>query len=189
MKNLGPYRLNPTGKFNPEKQYRFLDMLEYNGSSYVCINDDIIDGVSNIGVLPVGEEKSEIYFQLIASCGAEGPRAEKYDGFVKLTNESPVWDYNVTDKIIIGHLYDSSTPIEIINAYDGCCGMIITNNYNLILPENSHYSINFNLAADYWPDHYFMYTFVAVAFTDAIDSLQFIWNRNTIEGNLKWYEI
>ena len=143
VNNLGAFRLNPTGKFNPERQYEFLDMVEYEGSSYVCINDDIIDGVSNIGIVPVGQEKSSLYYHLVAAKGDKGDIADKYDGFLKL--DSNIWDYSLSDKVLIPEntTINSNNPLVINNVYDGCCGLIISN-VNLCLPENSDYSVDFN---------------------------------------------
>ena len=42
--NLGPFRIRPMGIFDSSKSYRFLDLVAYNGGSYVCINMDTIDG-------------------------------------------------------------------------------------------------------------------------------------------------
>ena len=38
--NLGPIRLNHTGEFNQFKEYKFLDSVNYNGSTYVFINQE-----------------------------------------------------------------------------------------------------------------------------------------------------
>ena len=113
VNNLGAFRLNPTGKFNPERQYEFLDMVEYEGSSYVCINDDIIDGVSNIGIVPVGQEKSSLYYHLVAAKGDKGDIADKYDGFLKL--DSNIWDYSLSDKVLIPEntTINSNNPLVI----------------------------------------------------------------------------
>ena len=178
MKNLGPFRLNPRGEYNTTTQYQVLDLITYKGSSYICINDDIIDGVSNIGIPPVGHEKSSVYYQLSAQCGDKGDRAEKYDGFIKLTDGN--WDYNASDKAIIKA---TETPItlSITNVYDGCCGMLLTDAATITLPERSDTSINFNYIMTNASNCYYMYTFVYCG--DEISG-RFIWNKNYIEGVL-----
>ena len=40
--NLGPYRPRPRGVFSSIEMYRYLDIVEYNGSSYININYDKI---------------------------------------------------------------------------------------------------------------------------------------------------
>lgn len=179
-KNLGAFRLNPTGKFNPEKQYSFLDMVEYEGSSYVCINDDIIDGVSNIGILPVGQEKSPLYYHLVASKGEKGDIANKYDGFIKL--ESNTWDYSISDKVLIpaDTTIDNNNPLIIDNVYDGCCGLIVSN-INLALPENSDYSIDFNYLDITSDTEYYLYSFICRQIHET--KFRFIWNRTLINAN------
>lgn len=174
--NLGPYRLMPRGEFDAKKEYKVLDLVSYNGSSYICINDDIIDGVSNIGILPTGQDKSATYYAISASKGDKGAIADKYDGFTTLSSGS--WDYSLSDKVIIKD--ESITDIIITNVYDGCCGMVLSANPNLVLPKNSQYSI------DFWylelsKKQYFVYTFVCVG---EKDTAKLIWNRTIIEGDL-----
>lgn len=167
--NLGPIRLRPRGEFDPTIQYKFFDWVTYQGSSYVCINDDIIDGISNIGILPVGEQKSSIYWHLLAGKGQKGELADRYANFYDL--EDNVWDYNITDKIFIGDNFDITKQIEIINAYDGCCGMILTKNGDILLPSNSSYNISFDYMT-ITKTQFYIYSFI---YNEALD--KFIWNR------------
>lgn len=71
-KNLGPFRIRPRGEFSSTEKYRFLDLVSYNGSSYLCKNDDTIDGTGAISVLPAGAHNSDAYWMLSASRGEPG---------------------------------------------------------------------------------------------------------------------
>ena len=177
MKNLGPFRLNPRGEYDTATQYEVLDLVTYKGSSYVCINNDIIDGVSNIGIPPEGHERSETYYQVIALRGDKGERAEKYDGFLKLSDGK--WDYALSDKVIIKAT--DAVTLEISNVYDGCCGMILTDNPSLTLPARSETSVNFGYIMASSSNCYYMYTFV---YYGDETSGKFVWNKNYIEGVL-----
>ena len=78
--NLGPYRPRPRGVFSNIEMYRYLDIVEYNGSSYININYDTIDGIACIGVSPEGENESELYWMPIAKRGEKGDTAESKIG-------------------------------------------------------------------------------------------------------------
>ena len=166
-KNLGAFRLNPAGDFDPNHQYEFFDLVTYNGSSFVCINEDIIDGVSNIGILPEGEEKSPLYYQLVAHKGDQGDIAPHYDSFITL--DSRVWDYSLSDKVIIPEDMEfdeeHNVRLSIENVYDGCCGLIMSYNKNIVLPTNSDYSADFDYielenSVNNNIGQYYMYSFV-----------------------------
>lgn len=181
--NLGPIRLNPRNEFDFAAEYRYLDLVYFEGSSYVCINEDTIDGVACIGIPPVGAEMSKSYWQLHGGKGEPGPKADKYDSFIILDKDrEPVWDYELSDKIIIPQDMEfEQLPLEIRNTYDGCCGMIITRNTDIILPENSDYALDFdyiNIAAK----QYYMYTFVCRQPEGSYPA--FIWNRTVIQGEI-----
>ena len=167
--NLGPFRIRPRGEFDPSEAYRFLDLVSYNGSSYVCINNDTIDGVSVTGVLPAGQDSSELYWQLIASKGDKGSGYQEY-----LTVTNGVWDFSKSDKIIIPD--SAEDTLTITNIYSGCCGLILTTK-ELELPVNSDYSI------DFWyvscgTNQYYMYTFVYGGYGTHRDT--FVWNRTVV---------
>ena len=179
--NLGPIRLNPTGEFNQFKEYKFLDSVEYNGSTYVFINQEYITKTKS-GVLPVDDpiEKSDLYWDVLALRGPQGPKADKYDQFITLTEDDHnVWDYSRSDKIIIpADTIFSKEALSIENVEDGCCGMIITRNRNIILPENSDYALDFDYV-NVGVKQYYMYTFV---YCRIMSSYRFIWNRTVIQG-------
>lgn len=65
--NLGRFRLNPRGKFDPEVRYDFLDLVYYRGSSYVCVNEQ-----GCYGIIPDSTENSFVYWQCNASKGLDG---------------------------------------------------------------------------------------------------------------------
>ena len=173
--NLGPFRLNPRGELKPGEKYKFLDLITYEGSSYVNINNDIIDGDASIGVLPTAEEGATKYYQLIAARGPEGKIAEQYDQFITITNND--WDYSLADKIKIGGSYDNTIPINILNVYDGCCGIIVCD-LELILPTNSDVSIDFHYLS-LSLNEYFVYSFIYDG-----DRQRFIWNRTIYKANV-----
>lgn len=176
--NLGPFRINPKGEFDPDEYYRYLDAVTYNGGSYLCINYDTIDGISCRGILPEGQPQSETYWMCLAKKGDkgdDGKSPEIYDSF--LTLEDNNWDYSVSDKIIIpiDMVFDAALNIE--NVYDGCCGVIISKNENIVFPENSDYSIDFNYIEKTSNSQYYMYTFI---YGKISSSYKFIWNRTII---------
>lgn len=169
--NLGPFRINSRGEFISSNIYRFLDIVTYNGSSYICINKDTIDGIGVTGVLPEGQTNSSIYWQCIAHKGDAGSNV--YDEFLSITDG--IWDYSKSDKIIIPDTGKSTITIN--NVYNGCCGIIYTAK-NLALPSNSDKSIDFNyINAD--ANQYYMYTFTYG--TNVITNTnKYIWNRTVI---------
>ncbi len=166
---MGPFRVYPRGEFDGTASYRFLDLVTYYGSSYICINYDTIDGTACIGVSPVGQAQSPLYWQLVASKGDTGSPPDAYQNFITVTNG--VWDYSRSDKIIIPPTGNSE--IGILNVYNGCCGIILTE-IDLSLPYNSDFSVDFN----YIPlstNQYYMYSFVYGNPYGSGD--RFIWNR------------
>lgn len=171
--NLGPYRINPRGKFSSTEIYRFLDLVSYDGGSYVCINYDTIDGTACIGVLPKGSHNSEIYWQCIAERGEPGLIEVEYLPIGNIDNS--IWNFDVTDKIYIEESF--TDRLNIINVYDGCCGAILTKNSNLLLPNNSDYVIDFNYINITNANQYYLYTFI---YANMGAGSRFIWNRTVI---------
>ena len=174
--NLGPYRPRPRGVFNPNTDYRYLDIVRYNGSSFICINYDTIDGIACIGILPEGQNESELYWMPIAERGEKGDTADYYTPYIEITNGS--WDYSRGDKIYIPES-DNEEPInlDISNVYDGCCGMILTRN-ELSLPSNSFYSTDYKYVSVVNSDDYYFYTFSYVNIGS--DSHMYVWHRTVV---------
>lgn len=172
-KNLGPFRVRPRGKFSSEIGYRFLDLVSYEGGSYLCSNYDTIDGTAVIGVLPTGANDSEAYWMCIAEKGEPGLIEVEYLPIGNLENS--IWDFNITDKIYVEESF--SDTINITNVYDGCCGAILTKNKNLQLPANSDYSIDFNYTNIISANQYYLYTFI---YANMGAGSRFIWNRTVI---------
>lgn len=172
--NLGPFRIRPRGEFSSSERYKFLDLVTYYGSSYICCNLDTIDGIGVIGIAPTDNVSSSLYWQLIASKGDKGDMGESYKEFITVTNGQ--WDFSRGDKIFIPSTATVNT-LDISNVTNGSCGMVITNK-NLELPVNSEYSIDFNYVYA-MTNQYYMYTFVYGGIT-AVD--KFIWNRTVINS-------
>lgn len=173
--DLGPFRVRPRGTFDPSKNYRYLDLVTYDGGSYICSNYDTIDGVACIGVLPTGEANSEMYWQCVAERG-EGGLIEVEDLPIGTLEEgSAIWDFDVTDKLYIPE--DFTQRLNIVHAYDGCIGVILTSNRNLLLPANSDFAIDFNYAEITNANEYYLYTFICA---DMGGGSKFIWNRTVI---------
>lgn len=179
--NLGPFRIRPRGIYNSSANYRFLDLVTYNGSSYLCINYDTIDGTAVTGVLPYGEVGSDIYWQCIAHKGDKGDTGDFYSEYLIITDG--YWDYSVSDKIIVPEY--SNTTLTIDNVYDGCCGIILSK-YDLELPYNSDYSLDYNYLniGRYDSNKYYMYSFIYgldyLNFSNQIPQYKFVWNRSII---------
>ena len=169
--NLGPFRINPRGEIQPNAQYSFLDLVSYKGSTYLNINNEKIDGVASIGVLPT-EYKASKYYMMIAAKGDQGENSLQYHPWIYLS--ASTWDYSQSDKIVLTTNYDENTRLNIINAYDGCCGMIKTNK-ELLLPTNSDYSIDFYCCKVSNTKEYYIYSFTCIQ--DGTD-LKYIWNRS-----------
>lgn len=172
--NLGPYRIKPRGEFDPEANYIFLDLVTYDGGSYVCINYDTIDGVACIGVLPEGEVRSASYWQCIAHKGDKGDTGDMYLPFKTVSNGN--WNYNETDKIIVPA--NATTNIEIENVYDGCCGLILSKQ-ELSFPPNSIYAADFSYVNTSGIADWYLYTFV---YANLGSAYNFIWSRSVING-------
>lgn len=173
IKNLGPFRIRPMGKFSSDAKYRFLDLVTYDGGSYLCCNYDTIDGIGVTGVLPKGAHNSEAYWQCIAERGEAGLIEVEYLPIENL--EDGVWDFDITDKIYINESFVDT--LDITNVYDGCCGAILTKNSNLKLPVNSDYSTNFNYVNITNANQYYLYTFI---YANMGSGSRFIWNRIVI---------
>lgn len=170
--NLGPFRIRPRGEFNPSENYRFLDLVTYNGGSFVCINMDTVDGTAAVGILPEGESKSQLYWQCIAHKGDKGDIGG-YQNFIKI--EDGIWDYSESDKIIIPDECTINT-LDITNVYNGCCGIVLTNK-DLELPVNSEFSIDYNYATCN-ANQYYIYTFIYGSYIT--ENNKFIWNRTVV---------
>ena len=176
--NLGPYRPRPRGVFNGETNYRYLDIVRYNGGSYINCNLDTVDGVACIGILPTGEAQSELYWQPLAEKGDQGPTADYYTPFIQVTQG--LWDYSQGDKIFIPS-DATADSIDIINPYDGCCGIIITKK-ELNLPVNSLKSVDYNYVTIKGDEDWYFYTFVYTNIGS--DSYMFVWHRSVVNrGN------
>lgn len=172
--DLGPYRVRPRGEFNNSITYHYLDLVTYNGGSYICCNLDNIDHGSVIGVKPTGDTvvDSTMYWQCIGSKGDKGDKGDTYAGFIEVNDG--IWDYSISDKIIIPK--DCNNELTINGVYNGCCGLILTPE-DLVLPLNSECSIDFNYVTPN-ATQYYMYTFVYVSYNS--NNNKFIWNRTVI---------
>lgn len=175
-KNLGPFRMRPRGKFSSEERYRYLDVVSYNGGSYMCLNYDTIDGDACIGVLPTGAHNSDAYWMCLCEKGEPGLIEVEYLPIGNL--DGYIWDFDITDKIYVEESF--SDTITILNVYDGCCGAILTKNRNLKLPVNSDYSIDFNYTNIVNANQYYLYTFI---YANMGAGSRFIWNRTVIENS------
>lgn len=170
--NLGPFRLRPRGEFDLGAEYRYLDFVTWNGSSYVNLNLDTIDGAACVGVIPEGAERSELYWLCFARKGDKGDMGDAYQNFVEVTDGK--WDFSKSDKIFIPET--GSSVVNITNVYSGCCGIILTPNY-LTLPWNSDYAYDYNYV-DKDVGQYFMYSFVYGQSITPTD--RFVWHRTVI---------
>ena len=177
--DLGPYRPRPMGEFEPDKEYRYLDIVTYNGGSYICCNNDVIDNVSCIGILPEGESNSELYWMCLAHKGSKGDSPNAYNSYSSILDGN--WDYSITDKIFIpdNALTDE---ISISNIYDGACGIIITRK-DLILPSNSMKSIDYNFVDIETSSDYYFYTFT-YSNLGGTNEYVYIWHRSIITKSL-----
>lgn len=167
--NMGPYRINPKGEFRPDKRYKFLDAVTYNGSQYVNIYKED----TTIGVLPSDTDPEALErWALSAEKGEKGDKPELYDEF--LTVEDGAWDYSLSDKIFIPDT--SNNILEISNVYNGCCGIIVSA-LDIVLPTSSDKAIDYDLLAAY-TNQYYLYSFICV---DYGTGLRYIWNRKVID--------
>ena len=171
--NLGAYRIRPCGEYDGNTTYHYLDLVKYEGSTYLCIA--LIYDESCSGVLPKGSPESELYWVEIGSKGDKGDSAAIYSGFTTLT--STYWDYLISDKVVIPIEVDVSEPLEIDNIYNGCCGMVITPHELNLLYERDMKSIDFNYVKVSGENELYCYTFVAVPLGDAI---KLVWHRSVI---------
>ena len=171
--DLGPYRPRPRGDFDDTVNYMYLDIVRYRGSSYINCNLDTIDGVSSIGIAPAGMPQSELFWQCLADKGDKGETADHYTSYSTVSNG--IWNYNNGDKIFIPD--DAPETLEIINTYDGCCGIIITKK-DLILPRNSLKSIDYNYIPVRDDGDYYFYTFTYT--NTGSDLYAYIWHRTVV---------
>ena len=172
--NLGVYRPRPCGEFVGTANYRYLDIVRYQGSTYININLDTNDGIACIGILPVGQPQSELYWMLIAEKGDKGDTAVLYTEYQEVSNGT--WDYSVTDKIFIPE--DGSPNLNILNSYNGCCGMILTK-LDLLLPSNSLFSVDFDYLDIVYNTDYYFYTFTYMN-TGSDSEDVYVWHRSVV---------
>lgn len=169
---LGPYRPKPRGEFNSTTNYQYLDIVRYNGSSYINCNLDTVDGVSCIGIFPEGQPQSELYWMCIGSKGDKGDIADTYAPYISIANG--VWDFSQSDKCIIPS--NGANTIEIRNLYDGCCGVMISPK-EITLPANSLISSDFNYISITASGQYYFYTFT---YTKLDNDFVLIWHRTVV---------
>lgn len=180
--NLGPYRIRPRGEYKSTVPYKYLDIVTYNGSSYLCIygrNETADANIEITGKIP-DDPDSSLYWQLIASKGDKGLQGDAndlYRGFITVTDG--IWDYSKSDKIIVPE--DGSNSLILENIYDGCCGIILSEK-ELVLPPN-----NSNLSSDFYyisklPNQLYLYTFICARYFN--DTLSLFWNRTVV--NKQW---
>lgn len=183
--NLGKYRLNPRGEYDSEETYYYLDFVSYKGASYyVKYRDPETQMEVPISkVLPIGELSSSIYWGVLAEKGQIGEKAELYESFITLKNTT--WNYRdsdpsaeYSDKVIIPEDLPFSSPLEIKGAYDGCCGLILTKNKNIRLPDNSILASDFDYI-EIGDNQYYFYTFI---YTVSLD--KFIWHRSVLNEQI-----
>ena len=172
--NLGPIRMNFKGEYDEATEYRFMDNVTYQGSSYVCKNLDSIDGVGCIGVAPFGEPKSEVYWAPQALKGEKGDAADYYRPFMTVTDA--YWDFSHGDKIFIP-TDATDNKLEIANLQNGSCGLILTQK-DLELPRNSFKAIDFGYIELTNIADYYIYTFVYTNIGTGID--YFFWHRSVV---------
>lgn len=99
----------------------------------------------------------------------------RYESFITLDygdyypeTNSFLWDYSVSDKVIITLASDAA--IDIINTYNGAVGFIkVYGGYPLTLPVNSTTSIDFDYVTALSGEHY-LYSFI-------YDGAKFLWTR------------
>ena len=175
--NMGVYRPRPRGNYNDTTEYTYLDIVRFEGASYININLDTIDGIACIGVAPAGQPQSESYWQCLGEKGDKGDVADSYLPYI--TVEDGAWDYTIADKIFIPETAEDSLRID--NVYNGCCGIIITKK-DLVLPANSYYAVDYNYCSITTNDGYYFYTFTYSNFGS--DSNMFIWHRTVIQRNV-----
>lgn len=171
--NLGPYRIRPCGEYDGATTYHYLDLVKYEGSTYLCIT--MTDDETCSGILPVGSPQSESYWVEIGSKGDKGDTASLYSGFSIL--DSTYWDYSISDKVVIPMEVDVTDPLDIENTYNGCCGMIITPHDLNFLYGRDMFSTDFNYVKVSGVNELYCYTFIAVPIDDRI---KLIWHRSVI---------
>ena len=175
--NMGPFKPNPKGPFKPNTKYKYFDLVEYNGGSYLNINKDDIDGTSSIGVLPEGQAQSETYWMCICRPGRDGNIPKEYSPFAVVEDDG-IWDYKVTDKVIVP---DTVKQLTIKGLYSGCMGMVVSTSNKFKLPPNSDTSMDYDFVFA-GKKQYYVYTFVCI---NMDNTLRLIWHRSIIdiEGN------
>ena len=172
--DLGPIRPRPRGEWVKGVEYRYLDIVYYDGGSYICSDINTLDGSSIcVNIPPTDPINGSSFWQCLAVKGDKGESPDVYLPYVEVTNG--IWDYGTTDKIIIPD--DASTDtINIVNVYNGCCGIIITRK-ELILPSNSYKSTDFNFINIVTAEDRYFYTFT---YLDTGSLGNFIWHRSVV---------
>ena len=172
--NLGPYRPRPLGDYDSTYPYRYLDIVRFQGATYICIFLDNVDHVACVGVLPTGQDSSDTYWMCIGEKGEKGDTGDVYTPYVQVDNGT--WDFSLGDKCYMpdGGMEESSIVIN--NVYDGCCGMIITK-LDLVLPNNSYRSLDYNFCNLRRPTDLYFYTFT---YAKMGDDFYYIWHRTVI---------
>lgn len=173
--NMGPYRPNPLGDYNSATNYRYLDIVTYNGASYINCNLDTIDGVSCIGIAPSGMPQSTNYWQCIANKGDKGDIADRYLPYITVSDGR--WHYSDGDKIYIPNTTGVPNTIVIDGLYDGCCGIMLSKK-DITLPANSYKSADYNYVSLIHDDDYYFYTFTYANIGSG--SHIFIWHRSVV---------
>ena len=171
--NMGPFKPNIKGDFDAVKNYEYFDMVYFNGSSYLNINRDLVDGVSCTGVLPEGQAESELYWQCIAHKGDRGDNAIPYLPFIEIGSDGS-WNFNLSDKAYLNN--NIATSIDIQNIYDGACGILVTDRDNFALPANSDTSLDFNYVRAL-NNQYYIYSFICISYGN---NLKLLWNRTVM---------
>lgn len=173
--NLGIFRPRARNEYSSQERYKYLDIVSYLGGSYMMMNFDTIDGDGAIGIAPTGSPESELYWMPLGVKGDKGDLADQYQPFLII--EDGQWDYSAGDKIFIP---DTALPsLNIINAYDGCCGLIITRK-DIELPGNSLKKIDYNYITLNTETGYYLYTFTYANLGSA--EYKFIFSRGIIDG-------
>ena len=166
--NLGAYRMKFTGDWDPNKEYYYMNVVNYNGSKFIYIN-----AAPSTSIIPEGETNSENYWECIAHKGEKGDTADVYQPYIEVINGE--WDFAQSDKILIPDNAITDT-IGISNIYNGACGIIITRK-ELQLPQNSFKSKDFNYTTLVQASDMYFYTFT---YTKIGGILSFVWHRTVI---------
>lgn len=105
ISTLGPVGYNPTGDYDATKTYEKLDVVVYQGSSYVAISD-------SIGQLPT----NTTYWELIAKKGDTGDTGATGNGVVGISKTSTV---GLVDTYTMSYTNGNSDTFTVTNGEDG----------------------------------------------------------------------